>query len=234
MSNPNFHNVMSPDHFRELLSADLKRVSLINFHAPWAEPCKQMNELVAELAKKHPELLVLQVEAEAEENVDIAESFEVEAVPSIILLQGHTQLDRISGVDAQRVIKSVDKHLGKETPSFGGYSNGNAEKKESGEELEKRMRDIMKQSHVVLLMKGNPKDPRCGFSRKAVDLLHDKGVEFTHFDILQDEDVRQGLKQLNNWPTYPQFIVDGELVGGLDVVNELVESKEFSEVFGSA
>lgn len=61
MSNINFYNVKSSDHFKELLSADLNRVSLINFWAPWAEPCKNMNEVVAELAKAHSELLVLQV-----------------------------------------------------------------------------------------------------------------------------------------------------------------------------
>ena len=57
----NFFDVQSPTHFQDLLSADLERVSLINFWAPWAEPCKQMNEVVAELAKKYPQVLVLQV-----------------------------------------------------------------------------------------------------------------------------------------------------------------------------
>lgn len=57
----NFHEVQSPEHFQSLLSEDLNRVSLINFWAPWAEPCKQMNEVVVELAKKYPQVLVLQV-----------------------------------------------------------------------------------------------------------------------------------------------------------------------------
>ncbi|KIK96287.1 hypothetical protein PAXRUDRAFT_826119 [Paxillus rubicundulus Ve08.2h10] len=231
MSVSNLHNVNSADHFRELLSADLQRVSLINFWASWVNPCIEMNKVVGELARKHPKLLVLQVEAEAEENVDIVESFNIEAVPSIILLRGHTQLDRISGADAQAVVTSVYKHLGKGA-SLVGSSNGDVEKKkESNEGLEERMLRIMKQSHVVLFMKGNPQNPRCGFSRQAVDLLHDKNVEFTHFDILQDDDVRQGLKTLNDWPTYPQFIVNGEFVGGLDVVKEM-DSEEFSGVFG--
>ena len=60
---PNFFEVTSPEHFQSLLAADLSRISLINFWAPWAEPCKQMNEVVAELAKKYPQLLVLQVRA---------------------------------------------------------------------------------------------------------------------------------------------------------------------------
>lgn len=58
---PNFFEVTSPEHFQSLLSADLSRISLINFWAPWAEPCKQMNEVVIELAKKYPQTLVLQV-----------------------------------------------------------------------------------------------------------------------------------------------------------------------------
>jgi len=61
MSNSNFHEIASPEEFQSLLSQDLSRVSLINFWAPWAEPCKKMNEIVLELAKKYPQLLVLQV-----------------------------------------------------------------------------------------------------------------------------------------------------------------------------
>lgn len=66
------------------------------------------------------------------------------------------------------------------------------EEKETQEQLEKRMRGIMNQSKVVLFMKGSPETPRCGFSRRTVALLQDQDVEFTHFDILSDEDVRAG------------------------------------------
>lgn len=77
--------VTSPDHFKELLSKDLKRVSLLYFWAPWAAPCEQMTEVVTELSKKYPKLLSLQIEAE--EQGDISESFDVESVPSFIILQ---------------------------------------------------------------------------------------------------------------------------------------------------
>ena len=82
---PNFQVVTSPDHFKTLLSEDLTRVSLLNFWAPWAAPCAQMNEVVLELAKKYPALLVLHIEAEAQS--DITESFDIEAVPSFIILR---------------------------------------------------------------------------------------------------------------------------------------------------
>ncbi|KAF8963094.1 thioredoxin [Flammula alnicola] len=240
MSRSNFVQVTSPTHFQELLSQDLNKVSVINFWAEWAEPCKQMNEVALELARKHPAALFLQVEAE--QQPDIAESFEIEAVPSFIILRGHTLLDRISGADAARLTQSVAKHA--TSPVYNPLSrtdqapakasnivpSGIDEKDESQEELNRRLRALMNQSQVVLFMKGTPEAPRCGFSRRISALLKDKNIQYTHFDILSDESVRQGLKVLNDWPTFPQLIVKGELVGGLDIVQEMVENGEFAEM----
>ncbi|THG95096.1 hypothetical protein EW145_g8025 [Phellinidium pouzarii] len=83
-------------------------------------------------------------------------------------------------------------------------------------------------------MKGVPDAPRCGFSRQTVALLREHGVEFSHFDILTDERVRSGLKVVNNWPTFPQLIVNGEFVGGLDILKEMESSGEFDEVVQAA
>ncbi|GLB44729.1 putative glutaredoxin [Lyophyllum shimeji] len=242
MEGTNLHEVTHSEHFKELLSADLERVSLINFWAPWAQPCKQMNEVVRELSKKYPTLLALNVEAEAQS--EIAESFDVEAVPTFVILRGHALLERISGADAPALTQAVAKHvtgpaiprplsqtnLAPAPPSSVDLSAHAGERQETPEELEKRMRGLMNQSKVVLFMKGSPDAPRCGFSRKISNLLKDNNVEFTHFDILTDEAVRQGLKKLNDWPTFPQLIVKGELVGGLDIVQEMMESGEFKEV----
>ncbi|KAF8885486.1 glutaredoxin [Infundibulicybe gibba] len=232
--------VVSPENFQQLLSKDLTRVSLINFWAPWAEPCKQMNEVVSELARKYPTVLVLQVEAE--EQAEIAESFDIEAVPSFVVLRGHTLLDRISGADAPALTQALTKHTA--APTYHPQSQTNlapaqpkeshfpsdSEKQETPEELEQRLQKLMNQSKVVLFMKGTPEVPRCGFSRKIAGLLKDHNVDFSHFDILEDESVRQGLKKLNDWPTFPQLIVNGELVGGLDIVQEMIENGEFAEV----
>ena len=123
-------------------------------------------------------------------------------------------------------------------------------KVETEEELNGRMRGIMNSDKVVLFMKGSPDAPRCGFSRQTVEILRKHDVKFTHFDILQDEVVRQGesgysavetdlmylsawesagLKTLNNWPTFPQLIIGGELVGGLDILREMEGNGEFQE-----
>ena len=83
----------------------------------------------------------------------------------------------------------------------------------------------------MLFMKGNPAAPRCGFSNKTVALLNEQGVKFESFDILSDNMVREGLKKYSNWPTYPQLYVKGELIGGLDIMKEMVESGDFADLF---
>ena len=82
---------------------------------------------------------------------------------------------------------------------------------------------------VMLFMKGTADEPRCGFSRKAVALLKEQNVPFTTFDILGDDEVRQGLKTFSNWPTYPQLYGAGALLGGLDIMNELAEAGELKD-----
>lgn len=84
-SSSNVYDVTSPAHFQELLSKDLSRVSLLNFWAPWAEPCVQMNAEVVKLAQQHQNVLVLNIEAE--EQADIAESFEIASVPTFVILR---------------------------------------------------------------------------------------------------------------------------------------------------
>ncbi|KAI3931686.1 hypothetical protein MKW92_037834 [Papaver armeniacum] len=78
----------------------------------------------------------------------------------------------------------------------------------------------------MLFMKGTPNEPRCGFSSKVVNALKEDGVNFGSFDILTNEEVRQGLKTYSNWPTFPQLYYKGELIGGCDIVLELHGSGE--------
>jgi monothiol glutaredoxin len=79
---------------------------------------------------------------------------------------------------------------------------------------------------VVLFMKGVPEQPRCGFSAVTVQILDHLGVDFVGVDVLQDEELRQGIKSFSDWPTIPQLYVKGELVGGSDIVREMFQSGE--------
>ncbi|ODN84272.1 Grx4 family monothiol glutaredoxin [Cryptococcus amylolentus CBS 6039] len=231
----NFTEVTSPEHFQELLSKDLNRVSVLNFWAPWAEPCAAFNKAVEQEAKQFPSALFLNIEAE--NLADISESFDIEAVPSFLLLRGHTLLARHSGSDAALLHSLLTQHASPasasaplSTSSAQPQAPEAAQRPRTEAEIVARCHELMNKHKVVLFMKGNPTAPKCGFSRQTVGLLREKGVEFAWFDILSDEDVRQGLKKVNDWPTFPQIIVNGELVGGLDIVKEMMESGEWDEV----
>ena len=89
----------------------------------------------------------------------------------------------------------------------------------SKEELHARLAELVKAAPVMLFMKGTPSAPQCGFSRQCVSLLRERGIRYGFFNILADDEVRQGLKEYAEWPTYPQLWIDGELVGGLDIVS---------------
>jgi monothiol glutaredoxin len=103
--------------------------------------------------------------------------------------------------------------------------------------LEARMsvQDTIKQqvtgNKIVLYMKGSPDFPQCGFSARAVQVLRACGVEdFFSVDVLQDPDIRQGIKDYANWPTIPQLYIDGEFVGGSDIVTEMYQSGELQKL----
>ncbi|KAF2099565.1 glutaredoxin [Rhizodiscina lignyota] len=94
----------------------------------------------------------------------------------------------------------------------------------SKEELFNRIESLVKAAPVMLFMKGTPSAPQCGFSRQTVAMLRERTVRYGFFNILADDEVRQGLKEYAEWPTFPQLWVDGELVGGLDIVKEEFEN----------
>ena len=88
-----------------------------------------------------------------------------------------------------------------------------------------------KSDDVVLYMKGNPTFPQCGFSSTVVQILKHVGVNFQSYDVLQDENLREGIKSFSNWPTIPQLYVNNEFVGGCDIIREMFESGELKEYF---
>ncbi len=93
-------------------------------------------------------------------------------------------------------------------------------------DVNERIKQTLDTSRVVLFMKGTPDFPQCGFSAQAVGALRAVGAEFTHFNIFEDPELREGLKSYSNWPTYPQLYVKGELVGGCDIVVDMYHSGE--------
>lgn len=96
-----------------------------------------------------------------------------------------------------------------------------------------RIAEAVKSADVLLFMKGTPLFPQCGFSSRAVAILDHLGVEYATVDVLQDQGIRQGIKQFSDWPTIPQLYVKGEFVGGSDIMMEMYEAGELAGLLDS-
>lgn len=104
------------------------------------------------------------------------------------------------------------------------------EETDSSLDLKTRIENLLNASPIFLFMKGTPDMPQCGFSANVIRILNHLGVSYKTFNILSDMDIREGVKQYSNWPTYPQLYVKGQLVGGNDIITELLENGELQDV----
>ncbi|PSR77672.1 monothiol glutaredoxin-4 [Coniella lustricola] len=220
-------------------------VLIISFHAPWAAPCAQMSTVLKTLAAEYPadDSRTTWVSLNAEELSDISEKYDVTAVPFLVLAKEGRVLETVSGSSAVKVRNAIENWAGKpnasQTPTNGTATNTNGDAAAVAaaadgtkivgdelpkEDLNKRLGELVKAAPVMLFMKGTPSAPQCGFSRQIVAMLRENSVKYGFFNILADDEVRQGLKEFAEWPTYPQLWMDGELVGGLDIVKEEVEN----------
>ncbi|MGR8950039.1 MAG: Grx4 family monothiol glutaredoxin [Gammaproteobacteria bacterium] len=100
-------------------------------------------------------------------------------------------------------------------------------------DIQQQIDELVKNHRVVLFMKGSPQFPQCGFSSRTVEALKACESEFEHVDVLQQPEVRQNLPQYSQWPTFPQLFIDGELVGGCDIVLDLFQRGELKRMLAS-
>ncbi|OIW34378.1 glutaredoxin [Coniochaeta ligniaria NRRL 30616] len=233
-----------PEWESHLASLPPSTLLIVSFHAPWAAPCAQMATVLSALAAGYPSgpgATTSWVSINAEDLSDLSETYNVTAVPFLVLIRDGKVLETVSGSSAVKVRAAIEKHAASPsaTASATAHTNGAAasaaaadrqpeveaheeetdpEKKK--EELFKRLGELVRAAPVMLFMKGTPSAPQCGFSRQLVAILREQAVKYGFFNILADDEVRQGLKEFAEWPTFPQLWVDGELVGGLDIVKE--------------
>ncbi|HEY9691502.1 MAG TPA: Grx4 family monothiol glutaredoxin [Oculatellaceae cyanobacterium] len=97
-------------------------------------------------------------------------------------------------------------------------------------ELKERIDNLVKQNKILVFMKGNKLMPQCGFSNNVVQILNTLGVPYQTIDILEDYEIRQGIKEYSNWPTIPQVYIDGQFLGGSDVMIELYQKGELQQM----
>lgn len=201
--------------FTQLIESTDK-VVLISFWAKWADAqCGQMNDALAEL-RKDPAVdsAITFATVEAESVPEASLRAKVTSVPTIVIYKKGAIVERIEGANVPELTKKLRAQVDTNAVELQEVP------------IEEKLKHLINKEPVMLFMKGSPSQPRCGFSRTIVDILKSYNVQFGHFDILQDEEVRQKLKEFSNWPTYPQLYASGELLGGLDIVKEMVENGE--------
>ena len=98
------------------------------------------------------------------------------------------------------------------------------------EEIKNKIQKLIGNDNVVLFMKGTPDFPQCGFSANAVAILNYFNVEFKSYNVLENDELRQGIKQFSDWPTIPQIYINQEFIGGFDILKDMAESGDFEQV----
>ena len=222
---------------------------VVHFGASWCDPCKAMNDIMETLASEfaasssssdsqNQRTVFAYCDAEILE--DSAETYEVTSVPTFLVFREAKVVKTIEGADGGQLAQAVSTYCSSSVKGSEGSkttsgttvmkATSNKEKenvkpdgggKETEEELQKRLIHLTTVQPVVLFMKGNRESPQCGFSRKSSEALTNAGITYGTFDILSDENVRQGLKVFSDWPTYPQLYLNGELAGGNDIILEM-------------
>ncbi|KAL4437245.1 hypothetical protein ABPG75_004384 [Micractinium tetrahymenae] len=218
------------------------RLAVVHFWAAWCEPCKLLDQVLAQLAADSPAVAALRVEAE--EAADISERYSVSVVPYFLFFKDGKVVDSLEGADAAALTTKFNAlaaggaGAAAAAPAAAAAAPAPAApsyvEPAAGGDLQARLRQLVNQQPIMLFMKGSPDAPRCGFSRKVVEALRSCGAQFGSFDILSDEAVRQGLKEFSQWPTYPQVYVNGELLGGCDIVLEMHEAGELQGELANA
>ncbi|KAJ4450944.1 hypothetical protein ANN_02379 [Periplaneta americana] len=239
-------NITEKSEFENTVSSN--DLVVVHFYADWAAQCGPMNEVLEELVKQEEFENVKFAKCPAEDLPEVSLKYDVSSVPTFLLLRNGKLVDRVDGANAAELTKKISVqvntfvfrdvvtslNIGFQIPKSRTVDFDDdfffvqiskipivIPPKPPKEDLNTRLHKLINADPVMLFMKGTAVQPRCGFSKSMIALLDSLEAQYKTFDILNDEEIRQGLKTYSNWPTYPQLYINGELIGGLDIVKEM-------------
>lgn len=205
--------------FRLLRERSFSCPVVLSFIVPDHEPCDVLKRSLAEFAEDSGELWLAYVNTRA--LPELGAFLSVTAVPTTFIYVGLTPVVKVEGAELHAVLGPLEDIT----------SNFAARLEEVRKQVTTRCDGLVRQSRMTAFIKGTKTEPRCKFTRRLLEVLHD--YEFETFDILGDESVREWMKRIHNWPTFPQVYVDGELVGGVDIVEEMAKNGELTTLLGA-
>ncbi|KIH45695.1 glutaredoxin, partial [Ancylostoma duodenale] len=219
-----------------------------HFYASWAPPCEQVNKVLDDLQEDYKSYPIGFAFIDAEGVAEVSAAHSIAAAPTLIYFKGGKEVDRVNGYKPSDIEMKLTQHSFDLTTASPPASAGNKDlfcysfhvfhllcfgfsKQMVGLlndiNADFGSFDILSNEEVRQGLKFSGSNIFKGFSRQMIELLNGVGADYDTFDILKDEEVRQGLKTYSNWPTYPQLYLNGELLGGLDVVRAEMADESF-------
>ena len=201
---------------------------LVLFSASWAaEPCQSARQIIqTALSQRGPSesLSLLEIE-ESTESETVFDSMDIEAVPCLVKLREGIEEGRVSGSDSKAILSMISQ----------AWVESKAKAKSNVIDVSPEgLQALVSRSKLMLFIKGTPSEPKCGFTGQLIRLLSTIGLNpdrhYATFNILQDDSVRVALKDWAQWPTYPQVYWKGELLGGLDILKEMVAGGQMDAI----
>ena len=183
------------------------------------------------IADEYKDVVFASVEAENIEQLCL--SNQVQSVPSVLFYKFGDLYSRVDGFDVLQIkaecrklcnfvgLRPMTNMSGASSQSNGAVINGGSagERPQSHKTLEDYLSKLTNKALMMIFIKGSPSEPKCGFSKQLIQILSEyKNIKYEYYDILQNDKVRQGLKTFSNWQTYPQVYVNGDLIGGMNIV----------------
>lgn len=184
-----------------------------------------MNDVLEELSKQTSLSSVKFIKCPAEEIPEVSLKYDISAVPTFLLIRSGAVVDRVNGANAAEITKKVNQQA-----LNGSFVVPEPSFVPPAEDLNAEIKKLINRAPVMVFIKGTAEEPKCGFSKTLIGILNSYNAQYKTYNILSNEDIRQGLKKFSDWPTYPQVYINGEFIGGLDIVKELNDNGELESM----
>lgn len=213
-------DVTDPTAYKAFIEAEGPKALL--FYSPGDAPSQQLLHLLPLLQQDLPGVSLASVDASAASSC-LKANAHVERCPTVNFLWGSRQMGQLVGSDIPAFVSCLKiLAASTEVTAAAQLQQQLGGDLETEEELHKRLSQLVRRQPVMLFMKGKRESPFCRYSKAIIALLEEQGItNFGTFDVFDDPTVREGLKKFSDWPTYPQLYVEGELIGGVDVVKAM-------------
>lgn len=214
-----FVEITNQEEFNKLRNSVKDKGVVVLCVAEWYEPCKVIKENVQEMVKIYKDLVFTWVDCD--KFTDLVEKHGVDTAPTVLIFHPHN-------ADVSKIVNPSPEALNEEIEKQNEYYKVTLESEK--ERVFTEIDVILSSFPLVCFIKGTPTEPKCKFTRRLLAHMTNLELTFKHFDILGDERIRQWLKVYSNWQTYPQVYINKKFVGGIDIIDGLIEENEFLDM----